>query len=191
MSVVAARTLHINLISEVNHCAICSIELGKGSGKAGLVYVLKDCRCVSPSLPMSCNFTYQVKVICGLCVQFPCAVPFLPCQHAEHLGLGWQRPLRLYNLNCAICLDLSTSTRVALNCGKFILSTAVLADIQGHVYCRTCILSWARTKSCQYNTPVECPSCRKSETRLWRLLASDRVVIPAQRGVEIILSGDI
>jgi hypothetical protein len=42
-----ARTLRIDLTLEVEHCAICSIELGRGSGKAGLVYVLKDCRCVS------------------------------------------------------------------------------------------------------------------------------------------------
>ena len=40
-------TLHIDLTSEVEHCAVCSIVLGEGSGKAGLVYVLKDCRCVS------------------------------------------------------------------------------------------------------------------------------------------------
>jgi hypothetical protein len=40
-------SLHIDLTSEVEHCAVCSIVLGEGSGKAGLVYVLKDCRCVS------------------------------------------------------------------------------------------------------------------------------------------------
>jgi hypothetical protein len=40
-------TLHIDLTSEVEHCAVCSTVLGEGSGKAGLVYVLKDCRCVS------------------------------------------------------------------------------------------------------------------------------------------------
>ena len=40
-------TLHINLTSEVKHCAVCLTVLREGSGKAGLVYVLKDCRCVS------------------------------------------------------------------------------------------------------------------------------------------------
>ena len=40
-------TLHIDLTSEAEHCAVCSATLGEGSGKAGLVYVLKDCRCVS------------------------------------------------------------------------------------------------------------------------------------------------
>jgi hypothetical protein len=40
-------TLHIDLTSEVENCAVCSTVLGEGGGKAGLVYVLKDCRCVS------------------------------------------------------------------------------------------------------------------------------------------------
>jgi hypothetical protein len=124
-----ARTLRIDLTIEVEQCAICSIELGKGRGKASLVYVLKDCRCVSSSLSISYKFTNYKKVICGLCVQFPSAVPFLPCQHADHLGLGWQRPLRLYNLKCAICLETDSSTRVSLVCGKFTPSIAVLANI--------------------------------------------------------------
>jgi hypothetical protein len=122
------RKLRIDLTSEVEHCAVCSIELGKGSGKAGLVYVLKDCRCVSLSLSISYDFINCNKVICGLCVQFPSTAPFLPCQHADHLGLGWQRPLRLYNLKCAICLEPYGSARVTLVCGKFTPSTAVLAD---------------------------------------------------------------
>jgi hypothetical protein len=123
-----ARTLRIDLTSEVEHCAICLIKLREGSGKAGLVYVLKDCRCVSTSLLISCRFTNYKKVICGLCVQFPSAMPFLPCQHADHLSLGWQRPLRLYNLKCAICLDTDSSTRVSLVCSKFTPSIAVLAN---------------------------------------------------------------
>jgi hypothetical protein len=125
----AAKTLRIDLTSEAEHCAICSIELGEGSGKAGLVYVLKNCRCVSSLLSTPYKFINWKKVICGLCVQFPGVAPFLPCQHANHLSLGWQRPLRLYNLSCAICLDSYSSTRVALICGKFTLSAAVLADI--------------------------------------------------------------
>lgn len=40
-------TLYINLTSEVENCAVCLTVLGEGSGEAGLVYVLKDCRCVS------------------------------------------------------------------------------------------------------------------------------------------------
>jgi hypothetical protein len=127
MSLVA-RTLRIDLTSEVEHCAICSIELGGGSGKAGFVYVLKDCRCVSFSLLILYNFINYRKVICGLCVQFPSVAPFIPCQHADHLDLGRQRPLRLYNLKCTICLDLYSSTRVALVCGKLTPSTAVLAN---------------------------------------------------------------
>lgn len=123
-----ARTLRIDLTVEVEQCAICSIELGKGSGKGSLVYVLKDCRCVSSSLLPSYKFTNYKEVICGLCVQFPGTVPFLPCQHADHVSLGWQRPLRLYNLKCAICLDTESSTRVSLVCGKFTPSIAVLAD---------------------------------------------------------------
>ncbi|KAF2844007.1 hypothetical protein T440DRAFT_67471 [Plenodomus tracheiphilus IPT5] len=159
MSLVA-MTLYIDLTLNIEHCAICSIELEEGSGEAGLVYVLKNCRCV----------------ICGLCVQFPSVVPFLPCQHADHLDFGSQRPLRLYNLNCAICLDLCSSTRVALICG--------------HVYCRTCILQWATSNSCKNDAIVDCPVCRNGGTKLWRLLASDQVVMPAQRGVEIVSSGD-
>ena len=92
MSLVA-RTLCINLTSKVEHCAICSIELGVGSGKASHVYVLKDCRCVSLSLSILYGSINYKKVICGLCVQFTSAVPFLPYQHTDHLGLGWQRPL--------------------------------------------------------------------------------------------------
>jgi hypothetical protein len=185
-----ARALRIDLTFEVEHCVICSTELGQGHGKASLVYVLKDCRCVSSSLSIWCTFTNNWQVICGLCVQFPSAAPFLPCQHADHLGLGWQRPLRLYNLKCAICLDTDTSTRVSLVCGKFTPSIAVLADSQGHVYCQTCILCWARSNSCKYETGVECPTCRNNGTKLWRLLLSDQVVTPAQRGVEIISPDD-
>lgn len=181
-----ARTLRIDLTVEVEQCAICSIELGKGSGKGSLVYVLKDCRCVSLSLLLSHKFTNHKKVICGLCLQFPSAVPFLPCQHADHLGLGWQRPLRLYNLKCAICLGTGSSTRVSLVCGKFTASIAVLADIKGHVYCQTCILWWARSNSCGYGTSVDCPTCRNNRTKLWRLLSSEQVVMPAQRGVELV-----
>jgi hypothetical protein len=139
---------------------------------------------------LSYKFTNYKKVICGLCVQFPSAVPFLPCQHADHLGLGWQRPLRLYNLKCAICLDTDSSTRVSLVCGKFTPSIAVLADSQGHVYCQTCILWWARFNPRRHGTCVDCPTCRDKRTKLWRLLASDQVVRPAQRGVEIVSPGD-
>jgi len=124
-----ARTLCIDLTVEAEQCAICSIELGKGSGKGSLVFVLKDCRCVSLLLLTSYKFTNYKKVICGLCVQFPSTVPFLPCQHADHVGLGWQRPLRLYNLKCYICLDTGSSTRVSLVCGKFTPSIEVLANI--------------------------------------------------------------
>ena len=130
-----ARTLRIDLTVEVEQCAICSIELGKGSRKGSLVYVLKDCRCVSSLLLISCKFINYKKVICGLCVQFPSTAPFLPCQHADHLGLGWQRPLRLYNLKCAICLDNDSSTRVSLVYSKFTVSIIVLANIQGYIYC--------------------------------------------------------
>jgi hypothetical protein len=112
-------TLHIDLTSEAEHCAMCSTILGEGSGKASLVYVLKDCRCVSLFILMLDRIIDGRKVICGLCVQFPGVPPFLPCQHADHLNLGRQRPLRLYNLKCAICLDLDDATRIALICGKF------------------------------------------------------------------------
>lgn len=188
-----ARTLCVDLTSEIEQCAICSNELGEGSGKAGLVYVLKNCRCVSCHSQHRMKFINWRKVICGLCVQFPSVAPFLPCQHANHLSLGWQRPLRLYNLRCAICLDSYSSTRVALVCGKFTPSTAVLADIQGHVYCRACILQWAGTNWSKFNTRadcVDCPTCRNDRTKLWRLVASDQVVMPAQRGVEIVSVGD-
>jgi hypothetical protein len=46
MSLVST-TLRIDLTSEVENCAVCSTILGEGSGKAGLVYVLKDCHYVS------------------------------------------------------------------------------------------------------------------------------------------------
>ncbi|CAI9633002.1 unnamed protein product [Alternaria burnsii] len=111
MSLVST-TIHIDLTSEVENCAVCSTVLGEGGGKAGLVYVLKDCRCV----------------ICGLCVQFPGTPPFLPCQHTDHLDLGWQRPLRLYNLKCAICLDSDDATRIALICGTFTCYAEALAN---------------------------------------------------------------
>ena len=39
--------LHIDLTSKAEQCALCSSNLGEGNGKASLVYVLKDCRCVS------------------------------------------------------------------------------------------------------------------------------------------------
>lgn len=68
------------------------------------------------------------KVICGLCVQFPGTPPFLPCQHADHLDLGWQRPLRLYNLKCAICLDSDDATCIALICGTFTCYEEALAN---------------------------------------------------------------
>jgi hypothetical protein len=115
----APTLLYIDLTSEAEHCAVCSTTLGEGSRKASLVYVLKDCRCVSLLVLILYQLIEGRKVICGLCVQFPGAPPFLPCQHADHLGLGWQRPLRLYNLKCAICLDLDDATRIALICGKF------------------------------------------------------------------------
>ena len=178
-------TLHIDLTSEAEHCALCSTILGEGSGKASLVYVLKDCRCVSLTVLISYHIIDGRKVICGLCVQFPGPPPFLPCQHADHVDLGWQRPLRLYNLKCAICLDGDDATRIALICGKFTPYTTVPANSQGHVYCRTCILWWARSNSDSPETNVACPSCRNSRTKVWRLSKRDHIVRPAQRGVEI------
>ena len=123
-----STTLHIDLTSEVENCAVCSTVLGEGTGKAGLVYVLKDCRCVSWSILISYRIVDSEKVICGLCVQFPGAPPFLPCQHTDHLDLGWQRPLRLYNLKCAICLDSDDATRIALICGTFTCYAKALAN---------------------------------------------------------------
>ena len=123
-----STTLHIDLTSEVENCAVCSTVLGEGGGKAGLVYVLKDCRCVSQSILMSYRIVDSEKVICGLCVQFPGTPPFLPCQHTDHLDLGWKRPLRLYNLKCAICLDSDDATRIALICGTFTCYTEALAN---------------------------------------------------------------
>jgi hypothetical protein len=72
-----STTLHIDLTSEVENCAVCSTVLGEGGGKAGLVYVLKDCRCVSCFILMSYRIVDSEKVICGLCVQFPGTPPFL------------------------------------------------------------------------------------------------------------------
>jgi hypothetical protein len=57
-----ARTIRIDLTVEVEQCAICSIELGKGSGKGSLLYVLKDCRCVSLSLLLSHKFTNHERL---------------------------------------------------------------------------------------------------------------------------------
>ncbi|KAJ6265126.1 hypothetical protein PSV08DRAFT_192061 [Bipolaris maydis] len=150
------KALCIDLTSKEEHCAICSKELEVGNGKASLVYVLKDCRCV----------------ICGFCVQFPSEPPFLPCQHADHMDFGWQRPLRLYNLKCAICLGTGSSIRVALVCG--------------HVYCRVCILNWVSSPGELSKNYVACPTCRNSMTKVWRLLSHNQVVVPAQRGVEIV-----
>lgn len=115
------KALCIDLTPETEHCAICSKTLEVGSGKASLVYVLKDCRCVSLSLFTSSCVVNSKKVICGSCVQFPSVPPFLPCQHADHLDFGWQRPLRLYNLKCAICLNAGSSVRIALVCGRLTL----------------------------------------------------------------------
>lgn len=115
------KVLCIDLTTEAEHCAICSKILGVGSGKASLVYVLKDCRCVGLLLFTSSYVANNEKVICGFCVQFPGEPPFLPCQHTDHMDFGWQRPLRLYNLNCAICLDTGSSIRIALVCGRLVL----------------------------------------------------------------------
>ncbi|KAJ5028948.1 hypothetical protein PSV08DRAFT_369878 [Bipolaris maydis] len=150
------KALCNDLTPEAEYCAICSKTLEAGGGKASLVYVLRDCRCV----------------ICGSCVQFPSVPPFLPCQHADHKDFGWQRPLRLYNLKCFICLDARSSIRIALVCG--------------HVYCRICIITWISSHGELNNDYVACPCCRNSMTRVWRLLSHDQVVIPSQRGVEIV-----
>lgn len=115
------KALCIDLTTEAEHCAICSKILEVGSGKASLVYVLRDCRCVSLLLSTSSYVANNEKVICGFCVQFPGEPPFLPCQHTDHTDFGWQRPLRLYNLKCAICLDTGSSIRIALVCGRLIL----------------------------------------------------------------------
>lgn len=117
--------LRIEFLPMAEHCAVCSRTLEEGIGKEGLVYVLRDCRCVSLLTPTSTDFSNIKKVICGFCVRFPGVPPFLPCQRADHLDCGWQRPLRLYNLTCAICLDSESSPRIALVCGKLMSSIQV------------------------------------------------------------------
>lgn len=112
------KALCIDLTPEAEHCAICSKTLEVGSGKASLVYFLRDCRCVRLLLLTLSYIANCKKVICGSCVQFPGVPPFLPCQHTDHKDFGWQRPLRLYNLKCAICLDAGSSIRIALVCGR-------------------------------------------------------------------------
>jgi hypothetical protein len=179
------RTLYIDLTSEAENCAVCSTVLEEGIGKASHVYVLKDCRCVSLIIWIPYHTIDRKKVICGLCVRFPGVPPFLSCQHADHLDLGLQRPLRLYNLKCTICLNSENAIRIALICGKFASYAKVLANSQGHVYCRKCILGWATLNPGSQEANVACPSCRNSRTRTWRLSSQDHIVMPAQRGVEM------
>jgi hypothetical protein len=61
-------TLRINLTLEVEHYTIYLIKLKKRSKKVSLIYVLKNCRCISILLLISCRFTNYKKVIYSLCV---------------------------------------------------------------------------------------------------------------------------
>jgi len=183
----APKIIHIDLTSETEHCAVCTNVLEQGCGKASRVYVLKDCRCVSLTTTIPCYNINRNKVICGHCLRFPGNPPFLPCKHADHVDLGWQRPLRLYNLKCPICLIVGSENaiRIALLCGAFLSYIRVLANSLGHVYCQDCILLWTEFHSNPLEDTVTCPSCKNRRTRTWRLLAREHIVVPVQRGVEI------
>lgn len=71
-----ARKLCIDLTLEVEHCAICSIELGEGSGKAGLVYVLKDCRCVCSYFQYRITLLMESRSFAVSAYSFPVVCPF-------------------------------------------------------------------------------------------------------------------
>jgi hypothetical protein len=128
-------------------------------------------------------------VVCGVCVRHPTYRTLLPCRNADHTDLDQQKFLRLYNLDCAICLETATIERVSLFCGKYIAYLDVPANRIGHVYCQTCILEWTRinTGPRRYNRVI-CPVCKDRRTRLYHLRLSKQGIRPTPKIIETELS---